>query len=96
MNNKNTLPIQIFTNIIRNDEPKTPPIKLRCTSPPPILRAKPHDQLKYYRIRPFPNLDELYSTPKQTKQLIIPSAPKISKGTNKLKITDMIPKKLTY
>jgi hypothetical protein len=83
-------------NVITTDEPVTPPIRRRNTSPPPAPKANRRNRFKIYNIIPFPDLDLYYSTPdKKIRCLSVPPAPKINRFGN-IKINDLLPRRLQY
>ena len=94
----NNLTIQIPVNIIIDDEYLTPKSKLLCITPPPPPRANKRNRLKFYGIIPLPQLCDIYLTPDKTKKKRCESMPHIPKINRfgRIKITDLIPKRLKY
>ena len=97
-NNCLKLSIQIpDVMVIDINEPKTPPTKQQCTSPPPIPRIKKNNnQIQPCDVIKFPNLDRLYNTPtNRHPSLLSPCAPR-KNSDYKNRTINIIPRKLKY
>ena len=104
--NSFNLSIQLPTEMIIIDdyEPKTPPIKPRCRSPPPAPKKHKNKESNIiYQSIPYLNLldDEntQHTTPiqynKKQKSIATPRAPKKENKCDK-KMANMLPQKLDY